>query len=141
MNKKQITIEAVIAASPEKIWHCWTEPDHITKWNFASDDWHCPSAENDLKVGGQYKTRMEARDGSVGFDFEAVYDKVSPHTLITYTMMDGRKATTTFEAQKGATKITTTFDAEEENPIDMQREGWQAILNNFKSYVEGDTHE
>lgn len=136
MSKEQITIEALVAAPPETVWQCWTEPDHITQWNFATDDWCCPSAENDLQVGGRYKARMEAKDGSFGFDFEAVYDEVSAPNILTYTMADGRKVTTTFEAQGGSTKVTTIFDAEQENPIAMQRDGWQAILNNFKSYVE-----
>jgi uncharacterized protein YndB with AHSA1/START domain len=136
MSKNQITINAVVAAAPEKVWECWTNPDHITRWNFASDDWCCPSAENDLKVGGRYKARMEAKDGSFGFDFEAIYKEVSPREKLSYTMSDGRKVTTTFEEQGDATKVTTVFDAEQENSIDTQRDGWQAILNNFKAYVE-----
>ncbi len=136
MTKEQITINAIVAAPPETVWQYWTKPDHITQWNFASDDWCCPSAETDVKVGGQYKARMEAKDGSFGFDLEAVYDKVSAPSLLVYTMSDGRTVTTNFESQGGSTKVTTSFDAEEENSIDMQRDGWQAILNNFKSYVE-----
>ena len=136
MNKEQITIDAVIAAPAETVWQFWTAPDHIIHWNFASDDWCCPSAANDLKVGGRYKARMEAKDGSFGFDFEAVYDKVSAPETLVYTLEDGRKVTTHFEAQGDSTKVTTTFDAESENPIEMQRNGWQAILNNFKAYVE-----
>ena len=136
MSKEQIMIDAVVAASPEKVWECWTEPEHITQWNFASDDWCCPSAENNLKVGGQYKARMEAKDGSFGFDFEAIYDEVTPHRTLIYTMTDGRKATTIFEPQDGSTKVAIVFDAEKESSIDMQRDGWQAILNNFKAYVE-----
>jgi len=136
MSKEQITIAAAVAAPLEKVWEYWTEPEHITQWNFASADWCCPSAANELQVGGRYKARMEAKDGSFGFDFEAIYDQVSALKTLIYTMADGRKVTTNFEAQSGATLITTTFDAEEENSIDMQRDGWQAILNNFKSYVE-----
>ncbi|MDT8405062.1 SRPBCC family protein [Sulfuriflexus sp.] len=136
MINEQITIDTVIAAPPEIVWQYWTEPDHIMQWNFASDDWCCQSAENDLKVGGQYRARMEAKDGSFGFDFEAVYDEVSAPNTLTYTMADGRKVATNFEAQGRSTKVTTIFDAEQENAIDMQRDGWQAILNNFKSYVE-----
>lgn len=136
MSKEQITIDAVVVAPPEKVWQCWTEPDHIIGWNFASEDWCCPSAENDLNVGGRYRARMEAKDGSFGFDFEAVYDKVSAPNTLVYTMSDGRKVTTNFESLGDSTKVTTIFDAENENAIDMQREGWQAILNNFKAYVE-----
>ncbi|NWG27203.1 MAG: SRPBCC domain-containing protein, partial [Ignavibacteriaceae bacterium] len=107
-----------------------------TKWNFASDDWHCPNAENDVCVGGKYIARMEAKDGSFGFDFEAIYDEVIHQKKIAYTMTDGRRAITNFENQNGKTKVITTFDAENENPVEMQRTGWKAILNNFKNYVE-----
>lgn len=136
MNTSRITIDSTILATPEKVWNCWTQPNHITQWNFAADDWCCPSVENDLVVGGKYKARMEAKDGSFGFDFEAVYDKVEPVKILSYTMGDGRVATTTFEETGGFTKVTTTFDAETENSIEMQRDGWQAILDNFKKYVE-----
>lgn len=136
MNKPKITISGLISADIQKVWDFFTKPEHITKWNFASDDWHCPNAENDLQPGGRYHARMEAKDGSFGFDFEAVYDEVIDHKKITYTMTDGRQATTLFEKIDGKTNITITFEAETENPVDMQRDGWQAILNNFKKYVE-----
>lgn len=136
MSTTQITIEAIVSAPPQKVWRCWTDPGHITNWNFATDDWCCPQVENNLYIGGKYSARMEAKDGSIGFDFEAVYDEVIEHKKITYTMTDGRVATTRFEELEGSTKLTTTFDAEEQNSIDMQRNGWQAILNNFKKYVE-----
>jgi uncharacterized protein YndB with AHSA1/START domain len=136
MNKTKITIEAIISADTKKIWDYWTKPDHITKWNFASDDWHCPTAENDLRVGGKFRSRMEAKDGSFGFDFEGIYDKVIDHKIIAYSLADGRQAITNFEKQGNKTKVTTTFDAENENPVEIQRDGWQAILNNFKKYVE-----
>ncbi len=132
----KIKIETTIAADPKKVWAFWTKPEHITKWNFATDDWQCPSAENDLRVGGRYRARMEAKDGSFGFDFEAIYDQVVDRKKITYTMTDGRQATTEFEQIGATTKVSTTFDAELENPIEMQRDGWQAILNNFKKYSE-----
>ena len=135
MENKQIRVEAIIAAGKQKVWDYWTMPDHITKWNFASDDWQCPRAENDLKQGGKYAARMEAKDGSFGFDFEAVYDEVVDHERLAYTMGDGRKATTTFLEQNGATRVSTTFDAENQNDAEMQRAGWQAILDNFKKYV------
>lgn len=141
MSKDKITIEALVAAPIERVWRCWTEPEHITKWNFASDDWCCPNAENDLQDGGRYRARMEAKDGSVGFDFEAVYKEVRLRERLALEMADGRTAITTFEASGDSTTVTTTFDAEEENPIDMQRDGWQAILNNFKAYAEARTRE
>lgn len=135
-DKISITIQASVTAPVAKVWECWTEPEHITGWNFAADTWCCPGAENDLRVGGRYKARMEAKDGSFGFDFEADYDEVEPHKKITYTMLDGRKATTVFEEQEGSTSVTTTFDAETMNPVEMQKTGWQAILDNFKKYTE-----
>ena len=136
MSKTKITVESTISAEPKKVWDYWTKPEHITKWNFASDDWHCPRAVNDLKVGGKMNSRMEAKDGSFGFDFEAIYDEVVDQKKITYTMGDGRQATTDFENLGGKTKLRTTFDAEDQNPVEMQKGGWQAIMNNFKKYVE-----
>ena len=135
MKTTKVTIEATAPSSVEKVWDAWTKPEHIVQWNFASDDWQCPSASNDLRVGGTYTARMEAKDGSFGFDFEAVYDEVIQHKRISYTMGDGRKATTTFENEGGGTKVITTFDAESQNSIELQQQGWQAILNNFIKYV------
>jgi len=136
MNKTKITVQATISANAEKVWDYWTKPEHITKWNFASDDWHCPDAENDLRGGGKMCLRMEAKDGSFGFDFKAIYDEVIKHNKIAYTMLDGRQAITNFKILGNDTHVTTTFDAENENPVEMQKNGWQAILNNFKKYVE-----
>jgi uncharacterized protein YndB with AHSA1/START domain len=136
MKKTKVDIEAGISAKSGKVWNCWTAPEHITKWNFASDDWHCPRAENDVKVGGKMKSRMEAKDGSFGFDFEAVYNEVVPEKKLVYTMPDGREVITHFESLGDTTRVSTTFDAESENPIEMQKAGWQSILNNFKKYVE-----
>ncbi len=136
MAVQKITIEVNVATDRSKAWEYYTHPEHITKWNFASDDWCCPAAENDLKVGGKYKARMEAKDGSFGFDFEAIYDEVSIPEKFVYTMPDGRVVVTQFMEVDGNTEITTTFDAEDQNPVEMQRDGWQAILNNFKNYVE-----
>lgn len=136
MKSKKVTIAATVAADLREVWEYWTDPTHITNWNFASDDWQCPKAENDLRAGGTYRARMEAKDGSYGFDFEAIYDEVIPLKRITYTLTDGRQATTTFEHLDGKTKVTTTFDPETENPVAMQQAGWQAILDNFKKYVE-----
>ena len=136
METTKINIETIISADTKKVWEYYTTPKHITKWNFASDDWHCPKAENDLRIGGKLLSRMEAKDGSFGFDFEAYYDEVIEYKKITYSMTDGRRATTVFEDHNGKTKVTTTFDAEKENPVEMQKEGWQAILDNFQKYVE-----
>lgn len=132
----KIRVEATIAAPVAEVWEYWTSPEHITKWNFATDEWHCPRAANDLKVGGTYSARMEAKDGSFGFDFVAIYNEIINHKRITYTMLDGRQATTDFEEHREKTKVTTIFDAEEKNPEELQRGGWQTILNNFKAYVE-----
>lgn len=131
-----ITVSAQVGASPEKVWKLWTSPGHITKWNNASDDWHSPHSENDLREGGKFKTRMEARDGSMGFDFEGTYDKVKPNEYIAYTMGDGRKVTVTFTAKDNGTYVEETFEAENQNPEDFQKAGWQAILDNFKNYAE-----
>ncbi|HEV3221588.1 MAG TPA: SRPBCC family protein [Puia sp.] len=131
-----ITIDAAVNAPVEKVWKFWTVPGHITKWNYASDDWHSPYAENDLKVGGKFLSRMEAKDGSFGFDFGGVYDDVKIHELIAYTLGDGRKVRMTFSSEANMTKIVVNFEAESINSIDMQRGGWQSILNNFKKYTE-----
>jgi uncharacterized protein YndB with AHSA1/START domain len=136
MSAPKITIETTVNADSKKVWDYWTKPEHITKWNFASDDWHCPTAENDLRAGGKMKSRMEAKDGSFGFDFEAIYDEVTDQKKIAYTLGDGRKVITDFENENDKTKITTVFDAENQNPVEMQKGGWQAILNNFKKYTE-----
>ena len=136
MDRKKITITALINAPIESVWNNWTNPKHIMQWNFAVDTWQCPKVENDLKVGGKYLARMEAKDGSFGFDFEAIYDVVNENQELTYTMSDGRKAMTRFESHGSTTTVTTTFDAESENPEEMQEQGWQAILNNFKKYTE-----
>lgn len=136
MTFAKITIEAVIDADIQKVWDYYNNPEHITKWNYASDDWHCPKAENDMKIGGVYLARMEAKDGSFGFDFKAIYDEIIPLAKVAYTLGDERKVVTTFEKQDDKTKVITFFDAEGVNPIDMQKAGWQAILNNFKRYTE-----
>ncbi len=136
MTAKVLTIDTIVKSSIENVWNAYTEPQHIVNWNFASSDWHCPKAENDMKIGGKYSARMEAKDGSFGFDFVAVYDEIIPFEKIVYTIEDGRKVITVFENLNDAIKITTVFEAENQNPIDMQKAGWQAILNNFKNYTE-----
>ncbi len=135
-EKTNIRIEATVDAPVEKVWEYWTQPEHIKKWNSASDDWHTPQAENDLRVGGKFLSRMEAKDGSFGFDFGGVYDEVETNELIAYTIDDGRKVRVTFTPDSHATKIVTNFEAETENPVEMQKDGWQAILNSFKKYTE-----
>ena len=138
MNQKQtITIEATIQADLEKIWLCWSEPEHIKHWNSASEDWHTPSAENDLRVGGKFNYRMEAKDGSFGFDFWGTYDEVLPYETITYTLGDDRRVRNTFTIEGNKTKVQVAFEAESENSIELQQEGWQSILDHFKHYVEG----
>jgi uncharacterized protein YndB with AHSA1/START domain len=132
----KITIANTIQAPVEKVWKYWTVPEHITKWNNASDDWHSPFAENDLRVGGKFLSRMEAKDGSFGFDFGGVYDRVQTHELIEYTLGDGRNVVIHFTDLGNETKVVETFEAESTNSIEMQRAGWQNILDNFKKYVE-----
>ncbi|MCW7469565.1 SRPBCC family protein [Leptospira kanakyensis] len=136
MDSNQITVQSTISADSKKVWDYYNLPAHIIHWNFASDDWQCPWAKIDLKVGGKYSARMEAKDGSFGFEFEATYDKVIDQKLISYTMEDGRKASVSFEVLGNKTQVTITFDAENENPVEMQQGGWQAILDNFKKYTE-----
>ena len=131
-----ITVKALVNAPVEKVWKCWSEPKHITNWCQASDDWHAPYAENDLRKDGKFKTTMAARDGSVSFDFEGIYTNVEPHKLIEYAMADGRKVKITFSAKGKETEVVESFDPEGTNPLEMQRQGWQSILNNFKKYTE-----
>lgn len=131
----KITVSAVINADNNKTWEFYTSPEHITQWNFADPSWHCPRATNDMRVGGTYNARMEAKDGSFGFDFEAVYDAIEEGKSFSYEF-GGRNATVVFNPQGGQTEVVVTFDPESENPLEMQQAGWQMILNNFKSYAE-----
>ncbi|MFV5700047.1 SRPBCC family protein [Flavobacterium sp. ZT3R17] len=135
-DKTLITVETVINAPIETVWNKWTNPDDIVKWNNASDDWHTTRAENDLKVGGKFVSRMEAKDGSMGFDFGGTYDTIKRNQLIEYTADDNRKVKISFSDADNKTKIIEIFEAENENPIAMQQSGWQSILNNFKEYTE-----
>ena len=135
-SNTRITVQNSIKAPVQKVWEYWSKPEHIAKWSNASDDWHTPRAENDLREGGKFLSRMEARDGSMGFDFGGVYDEVKEHNRIAYTMGDGRKVEVDFETRGDETKVVETFDAENTHPVEMQRGGWQAILDNFKKYVE-----
>jgi uncharacterized protein YndB with AHSA1/START domain len=136
IERTAITVEATIKAPVEKVWKFWSDPQHITRWCSPSEDWHAPYAENDLRVDGKFKTTMAAKDGSFSFDFEGVYTKVQEYKAIEYTLSDGRKVQITFSENGGETKVTETFDPENMNPLEMQRAGWQAILDNFKKYTE-----
>ncbi len=135
-GKAAISIETTVHAPVEKVWQYWTSPEHITQWNNASPDWHTPKAENDLRVGGRFLCRMEAKDGSERFDFEGAYDDVKTNELLSYAMSDGRKVSVHFKSDGDSTNIKEIFEAEETNSLDMQRGGWQAILDNFKKYTE-----
>jgi uncharacterized protein YndB with AHSA1/START domain len=135
MTQQKITIRATVLADKQKVWDYYTQPEHITKWNFADPSWHCPSATNDMKVGGRYVARMEAKDGSFGFDFDAVYTEINKGENFTYEF-GGRLATIEFNEKDGQTEVTITFDPETENSIELQRKGWKNILDNFKKYTE-----
>lgn len=135
-ERVNITVETTVSVSPDIAWAFWTEPRHITQWNQASDDWHTPRAENDLRAGGTFSSRMESKDGKYGFDFGGVYDAVEPYRRIAYTIGDGRKVSVLFESVKNGTKITETFEAESENSVELQRSGWQAILDSYRRYAE-----
>jgi len=135
-EKTIITVKSSINAPVKKVWEYWTKPEHITQWNNASDDWHTPWAKNDLRVGGRFSARMEARDGSMGFEFGGTYDAIQSNEFISYTIDDGRKVEVTFTSQGDMTTVTENFEAEETNSIEMQQGGWQAIMDNFKKYTE-----
>lgn len=135
MNKT-INIQSDIKADINKVWKYWTEPEHITHWAFASDDWEAPFAENDLRVGGKFITRMSAKDKSAGFDFNGEYTTIKEHELIEYNIEGGRKVSITFSQLSDEVRVIETFEMEDENSEELQRAGWQSILDNFKKYVE-----
>ena len=135
-TRTPITVSTMVNAPVEKVWQCWNGPDHITKWCQATPEWHAPSADNDLRKGGKFRTTMAAKDGSMSFEFEGVYDEVEPMKRIAYTMADGRRVKIVFEQEGQQTRITETFDPESQNSIELQRGGWQAILDSFKQYTE-----
>lgn len=139
--KTKITVSAEIVAPVNQVWTAYNSPRHIVKWNSASPDWHSPSAKNELEPGGSFSYRMEAKDGSMGFDFEGVFQKVQPNELLSYVMGDGREAVVVFEDHGEKTLVAVTFEAEEMNSKELQRDGWQAILDNFKKHVEGFQHD
>ena len=134
-QRVRITVETTVPVSPELAWEYWTEPRHITQWNQASEDWHTPRAENDLRVSGAFTSRMESKDGKFGFDFGGVYDAVEPHRLLASTLGDGRTVQVLFEPVPAGTRIVETFEAEGENSVELQRTGWQAILDSYRRYV------
>lgn len=136
MSFTKITVETLVSAKPQKVWDCFTQPEHIVKWNFASDDWHCQKASNDLKVGGKFSSTMASKDGKMQFDFDGIYTEVIPLKRIAYNLADGRTVKVEFIAEGHITRVVETFDAENENPLDMQKAGWQAIMDNFKNHVE-----
>lgn len=133
---QEISIQTRVLAPVEAVWNYWNEPEHIMKWNTASEDWHTIASENDLRVGGHFSSRMEAKDGSMGFDFGGIYDEVHEYEAIAYTLGDGRKVSVTFIMDGQETVVTEVFEAEAMNPAKMQQAGWQSILNHFKTYVE-----
>ena len=135
-GKTTITVRVLIDSPIDRVWKIWTTPEDIVKWNYASEDWHSPQVYNDLRAGGTFNYRMEARDGSYGFDFKGIYSKVNINELIEYTIDDSRKVKINFSTLDGKTEIVETFEAENVNSFDMQRDGWQAILDNFKKLVE-----
>jgi uncharacterized protein YndB with AHSA1/START domain len=137
MEKTIINIETTINVPVSKAWQYFNAPEHVTNWNHASDDWHSPSGENDLRPGGSFKYRMEAKDGSFGFDFGGIYDAVEENSHIHYTMGDGREVDIIFESLGDhKTRVIESFEAEKQNPVDMQKAGWQSILDNFGKYAE-----
>lgn len=134
--KTTITIETTLSAPLEIVWSCWTLPEHITQWNAASDDWHTPSASNDLRVGGTFTSRMESRDGKYGFDFWGIHEEVQLNTMIKSTLGDGRKMEVHFIQEGSQVKVVESFETEDENSLEQQKQGWQAILDRFKTHVE-----
>ena len=134
----QITVKIITQTPLQDCWNAYTLPEHITQWNFADPSWHCPNAQNDLRVGGTYLARMEAKDGSFGFNFEATYTDVQPMKSFNYTF-GGRNATIVFNTLPEGTEVVVSFDPENENPIELQKQGWQSILNQFKTYIENIT--
>lgn len=134
-----VTIEAGVKAPLEKVWEMWNGPEHVMQWNSASPDWHSPAATNDPRPGGAFSYRMEAKDGSFGFDFAGTYDEVRPGEYLAYTLGDGRKVTIAFTQQGDTVHIRKQFEAEGQNPVEMQEAGWQAILDSFKRYAESNS--
>jgi uncharacterized protein YndB with AHSA1/START domain len=135
-DKKMITVRTTINAPVDLVWKCWTSPEDILCWNTASEDWHTTKAENKLEAGGKFNYRMEAKDGSFGFDFWGIYDLVIAQQVLEITLGDERKMNVIFKSGNGITEVVETFEAESENSVELQQGGWQSILDNFKKYVE-----
>lgn len=138
MNSSTFTVTTIVSDTLEQVWDKWTNPQHIIHWNFASDDWCCPSASNDLVVGGKFNTRMESKDGTMGFDFEGIYTAIEHYKRIEYVLADERTISVRFEEIAEGIQVTEIVDPEHENPLEMQQAGWQTILTNFKKYAERD---
>ena len=136
MAGTKLTVRSTVNAPLDKSWEVYTNPELVQKWNCASPDWHCPKAENDLRDGGKFSYRMEAKDGSMGFDFYGVYDEVKPKESIRYTIGDGRKAEVLFKPLDEKTDVIVNFEAEDQNSLELQQNGWQAILDNYKKAAE-----
>jgi uncharacterized protein YndB with AHSA1/START domain len=132
----KITVETVVKAKLAKVWDAWNNPADIKQWNTAQEDWHTTKSTVDLREGGKFRSRMEAKDGSEGFDFEGTYTRVVPKKAIEYRMSDGREVQVEFVESPGGVLVRETFDPETENTPELQRQGWQAILDNFGRYVE-----
>ena len=133
---KLLSVENTIQQNLQKVWECWTSPEHIVHWNFAIPEWHCPAAEHELKVGGKLKYNMAAKDESMSFDYEGTFTQIAPNELLEYTLTDGRKVAINYTPEEEATKVVVAFEVEDENSMEIQKEGWQAILDNFKVYAE-----
>ncbi len=131
-----ITVSSTIQAPIHKVWSSWTKAEHVEKWNFASDEWHCPEAKNDLTVGGEFHYTMAAKDNSMSFDFWGTYQEIIFEKHIEIILGDGRKMTVTFEEIENGVIVTEIFEPENEHPIELQQAGWQMILDNFKNYTE-----
>lgn len=141
ISPRALRVECLVKADSAHVWSCWTEAKHVMHWNFASDDWHCPKARNELKPGGSFSYTMAARDGSEQFDFEGVFDAIEPLTYLAFTLGDGRKVELQFEEVAEGTRVREDFEPENMNPIELQQAGWQAILDNFKRYAESSKPE
>ena len=135
-QKMKITIETTVHAPIEKVWEAWVTPDDIMRWNFASEDWSCPKATIDLQEGNKFNYRMEAKDGSMGFDFEGTFTEIKEYSKIEYSLEDNRGVVVAFSKFESGVRVTETFEAEDEYTAEQQRQGWLCILNNFKRYVE-----
>jgi uncharacterized protein YndB with AHSA1/START domain len=137
---ERIVVEVTVNAPVQTVWECWTDPKEIQNWNFASDEWCCPSAMNDLRTDGSFSWRMEAKDGSMGFDYAGSYTEIKEMELIEKVLDDNRKVTIQFSESDGFTTVNESFEPDENDP-ELQKQGWQAILNNFKKHVESKENE